>query len=332
MLQNVQIIIWSVGVSKIVKAIVIKLLPDKRREKTVVPDWKEPAPPEQNEVLCEAVFTGLTNGTERNQLIGGNYAPSDENLPSGGGYQNVGRVIETGPDVTQLQIGDMIYASVDHVERFTIAENGLLLKLPDDVDPAEAALFGISGVAMHCCRRVDPRIGERVLIVGQGCIGMFAAQIAHAMGARVSVCDIDESRLEQARQLGIAEQVINTSGDGWDAQIGDGGFDVVMDFAGAVDMVTPMIRACKTRGRLLLVAGRFDVHYTFNVGQFKEISILQCSHFTRDDLENLCRFLRQGSIKIAPLIRHRVNLNEVPQIYRWLRDEPMRLLGTVFEW
>ncbi len=314
------------------KAIVIKLLPDKRREKTVVTDWKVPAPPERNEVLCEAVFTGLTNGTERNQLIGGNYAPSDENLPCGGGYQNVGRVIETGPDVTQLKVGDLIYASVDHVERWTIAENGLLLKLPDDVDPAEAALFGISGVAMHCCRRIDPRIGERVLIVGQGCIGIFAAQIAYAMGARVSVCDIDESRLEQMHQLGIAENVFNTSGDGWKAQIADGGFDAVMDFAGAPDMVTPMIQACKTRGRLLLVAGRFDVNYTFNVGQFKEISILHCSHFTKDDLENLCRFLRQGSIKIAPLIRHKVNLTEVPQIYRWLRDEPMRLLGTVFEW
>ena len=156
--------------------------------------------------------------------------------------------------MTQLQVGDLIYASVDHVERFTIPEDGLLLKLPEDVDPADAALFGISGVAMHCCRRIDPRIGERVLIVGQGCIGMFAAQIAHAMGARVTVCDIEESRLEQIRQLGVAEQVFNTSGDGWKAQIQDGAFDAVMDFAGVPDMVTPMIHACKTRGRLLLVA------------------------------------------------------------------------------
>ena len=314
------------------KAIVTKLLPDKRREKTVVTDWKEPAPPVRNEVLCQAVFTGLTNGTERNQIIGGNYSASDDRLPAGGGYQNVGKVIETGPDVTQLQVGDLIYASVDHVERFTIPEDGLLLKLPEDVDPADAALFGISGVAMHCCRRIDPRIGEKILIVGQGCIGMFAAQIAYAMGARVTVCDIEESRLEQIRQLGVAEQVFNTSEDGWNAQIQDGAFDAVMDFAGVPDMVTPMIHACKTRGRLLLVAGRFDVNYTFNIGQFKEISILQCSHFTRDDLENLCRFLRQGSVKIAPLIRHRAHVDEAPEIYRWLRDEPMRLLGTVFHW
>ena len=314
------------------RALVVKLLPDNRREKVVVTDWKEPAPPVGNEVLCQAVFTGLTNGTERNQLIGGNYSASNERLPTTDGYQNVGRVIETGPDVTKLQVGDLIYASVNHAEQFTIPEDGLLLKLPDDIDPGEAALFGISGVAMHCCRRVDPRIGEKVLIVGQGCIGMFAAQIINAMGARVTVCDIEESRLEQMRQLGVAEQVFNTSGDSWETQIQEGEFDAVMDFAGVPDMVTPMIQACKVRGRLLLVAGRFDVNYTFNVGQHKEISILQCSHFTCDDLENLCRLLRQGSVKIAPLIRHRVSVNEAPQLYRLLRDEPMRLLGTVFQW
>ena len=214
--------------------------------------------------------------------------------------QNVGRVIETGPDATHLQVGDLIYASVSHVERFTIPEDGLLLKLPEYIDPGEAALFGISGVAMHCCRRVDPRIGEKVLIVGQGCIGMFAAQIINAMGARVTVCDIEESRLEQIRQLGVAEEVINTSGDGWETQIQNGNFDAVMDFAGVPDMVTPMIHACKVRGRLLLVAGRFDVNYTFNVGQHKEISILQCSHFTVDDLENLCRLLRHGFCQDCP--------------------------------
>lgn len=314
------------------RALVVKLLPDKRREKIVVTDWKEPAPPTGNEVLCQSLFTGLTNGTERNQLIGGNYAASDDRLPTTDGYQNVGRVIETGPDVTQLQIGDIIYASVGHVERFTIAENGLLLKLPEDIDPAEAALFGISGVAMHCCRRVDPRIGEKVLIVGQGCIGMFAAQIANAMGARVTVCDVSESRLEQSRALGVAEHVFNVADEGWDTHIQENTFDAVMDFAGVPDMVTPMIQACKTRGRLLLVAGRFDVTYTFNIGQHKEISILQCSHFTCDDLENLSRLLRQGAVKIEPLIRHRVPVDEAPQIYRWLRDEPMRLLGSVFQW
>ena len=59
------------------RALVVKSLPDKRREKVVATDWKVPAHPIGNEVLCQAIFTGLTNGTERNQLIGGNYSTSD---------------------------------------------------------------------------------------------------------------------------------------------------------------------------------------------------------------------------------------------------------------
>ena len=200
----------------------VKSLPDKRREKIVVNDWKEPAPPIGNEVLCQAVFTGLTNGTERNQLIGGNYSASDARLPTTDGYQNVGRVIETGPEVTKLQVGDLIYASVNHVERFTIPEDGLLFKLPGDIAPSDAALFGISGVAMHCCRRIDPRIGEKSAHYWTGMHRYVRCTDRQRYGARVTVCDIEESRLEQMRQLGVAEQVLNTSGDGWETQIQDG--------------------------------------------------------------------------------------------------------------
>ena len=82
----------------------IQGLPDKRRQKVLIHDGPEPGAPTSNEVKTETIYSGITNGTERNQLIGGNYAPKDEQLPtSGGGYQNVGRVIEVGPDVKELQ-------------------------------------------------------------------------------------------------------------------------------------------------------------------------------------------------------------------------------------
>ena len=96
-----------------------------------------------NEVKTETIYSGITNGTERNQLIGGNYAPKDEQLPTGGGgYQNVGRVIEVGPAVSELQIGDVLYMSAGHAEYVVMPEDGLLIKLPDSIDRKEAALFG----------------------------------------------------------------------------------------------------------------------------------------------------------------------------------------------
>src|SRR4051794_19418437 len=77
------------------RALVTRLLPDRRREKVLVQDWPEPAGPAGNEVKTRTLYSGVTNGTERNDLIRGNYAHPDEVLPAGWGYQNVGQVIET---------------------------------------------------------------------------------------------------------------------------------------------------------------------------------------------------------------------------------------------
>ena len=311
----------------------IQGLPDKRRQKVLVHDWPEPEGPTGNEVKTETIYSGITNGTERNQLIGGNYAPKDEQLPTGGnGYQNVGRVIEVGPDVSELQVGDVLYMSAVHAEYAVMAEDDLLIKLPDSVDRTEAALFGMTSVAMRTCRNTELKMGERVLIVGAGIIGQVAAQIAAVMGARATLCDINPNRLEIARQIGAAETVLDVSGDGWEKGVADETFDAVIDFAGVPGMEDQFISAVRQRGRVIFIAGRGKVTYTFNLGQGREIQLKQNSHFDRDDLQNLCRLVDRGLVKIAPLIRDIVPVSEAKRIYDTLRDNPNELLGTVFVW
>lgn len=311
----------------------IQGLPDKSRQKVLVHNWPEPKGPTGNEVKTETIYSGITNGTERNQLIGGNYAPKDEQLPTGGnGYQNVGQVIEVGPDVSQLQIGDVLYMSALHAEYVVMPEDGLLIKLPDSIDRKEAALFGMTSVAMRTCRNAELQMGERVLIVGAGIIGQVAAQIATGMGARVTLCDINADRLEIAEQIGAAETVVNVAGDGWEKEVADGTFDAVIDFAGVPGMEDQLISAVRQRGRVVFIAGRDKVTYTFNLGQGREIQLKQNSHFDRDDLQNLCRLVDRGLVKIAPLIRDVVPVSEAKRIYDTLRDTPDELLGTVFVW
>ena len=100
------------------RALVTRLTGDaeKTREKVLVEDWPAPASPARNEVRIRTRYSGITNGTEHNDLVGGNYAHPDDKLPAGWGYQIVGNVIELGADVTQLAIGDLVYASCDHME------------------------------------------------------------------------------------------------------------------------------------------------------------------------------------------------------------------------
>ena len=314
------------------RALVTRLMADGRREKVLVNDWPEPKGPTGNQIKTETLYSGITNGTERNDLLGGNYAHPDGALPAGWGYQNVGRVVEVGRDVRQLKVGDVVYTSADHMEYVVTPESGLLIKLPSQTDPTHAALLGMASVAMHSCRNADLRMGERVLVVGQGCIGQLAAQIARAMGARVHTCEIDPQRLQVARQIGAAEQVFDVSGDGWEGKIEDRAYDAVIDLAGAPGMEDALIRAARSGGRVLFVAGRMQVNYSFNLGQGREITIKQNSHFNRDDLHNVCCLVARGLLRIDPLIHDVVPLGEADGSYEALRDRPHELLGTVFVW
>ena len=314
------------------RALVTRLRADNRREKALVTDWPEPGKPQGHEIKTCTLYTGITNGTDHNHLVGGSYAHAEDELPACWGYQTVGRIIATGPDVQTLKVGDLLYMSADPMEYIVMPEDGLLVRLPQTVEPTHAALFGMASVAMHACRTADLRLGERVLLVGQGCIGLIATQIATVMGAKVTVCDVDSQRLEVARQVGAAEVIVNVADNGWSRHIADQTFDAVIDLAGVVGMEDQLIRAVRHRGRVVLLAGRFDVRYTFSLGQGREITIKQPSHFDQDDLDNLCHLVGRGLVQLQPLLRDIVPVTEAARLYDTLRDAPRTLLGTVFDW
>ena len=325
------------------RALVTVLEADGRRGKRLVDDWPEYIEPlTANEIKTRTIYSGVTNGTERNNMLGGNYSRPDHELPSNEGYQSVGKVIALGPEVADVSLGDLVFigahsgtqrSPAGHAEFVTIAEDDLVLKLPSEIDPVHAALFGMGGVAMRSCRNADLRMGDRLLIVGgAGCIGQMATQIATVMGARVTIGDVADRRLDLARSIGAAESVVDVSGDGWDRHIGEGEYDVVIDFAGVPGMEDKLITSVRPQGRVILVAGRWEVNYTFRTGQAQEITIKQNSHFDRDDLQNLCRLVSRDLIKMAPLIQDVVPACEAPRIYATLRDDSSQLMGTVFEW
>ena len=190
----------------------------------------------------------------------------------------------------------------------------------------------MASVAMRSCRNAELRLGEKFLVVGAGCIGQFAAQIATVMGARVSICDIDERRLYVAREIGAAESVVNVDGDGWEKNIQDGAYNAILDVAGVVGMETRLIQAATRRGRVLFIAGRFKVEYDFGVGQGHEICLKQNSHFDNSDLANLCRLVDRGLVKIGPVIQDVLKPAAAKGFYDKLRDEPRKTYGTVFDW
>jgi 2-desacetyl-2-hydroxyethyl bacteriochlorophyllide A dehydrogenase len=288
-------------------------------------------------VLLQTLFSGLTNGTERNVLLGGNYGGG--RFPNRCGYQCVSRVIECGAQITRFSEGDVVYTGTfpGHVALHTARESDLIIKLPAGLEPREAALLGVASVPMHDLRRAATAVEDNVLVMGAGLIGQFAAQEGRLLGTRVTMADRDERRLALAQSLG-AEQTLNTSDEAGQARLEAlAPFSVVVEATGA-DVLGTIIGdgwgkgLVGHRARVLIIAGRDQVSYNFNAAQGHEVAVLHAGHFEQSDLEQVVRHAAAGRLRIGPLIQDVVPIEEASRIYEILRDRPNELLGTVFVW
>ncbi len=89
----------------------------------------------------------------------------------------------------------------------------LFFRVPDHVDAEEAALVEPVCVGVHACRRGNITVGDKVFITGSGPIGLITLICAKAYGAtRVVLTDINEQRLQLARELGADETILVSKG------------------------------------------------------------------------------------------------------------------------
>ncbi|MGB9181829.1 MAG: bi-domain-containing oxidoreductase [Pyrinomonadaceae bacterium] len=121
------------------------------------------------------------------------------------GYSAAGTVIEVGEDVTEFRAGDRVscagvgYAS--HAEILSVPKN-LCVRLPEGVT-FEAGAFGTLGaIALQGVRLAEPTLGESVVVIGLGLLGQLAVQLLKANGCRVFGIDLDQQKIELARELG----------------------------------------------------------------------------------------------------------------------------------
>jgi 2-desacetyl-2-hydroxyethyl bacteriochlorophyllide A dehydrogenase len=295
-------------------------------------------------VLLRTLYSGVSLGTERMFLVGGNYG-SNRPWPKRLAYQLVSEVVECGDEITRFGVGDVVFTGTfpGHVEYHLARERDLIVKLPEGFDLVAAAMLGVASVSFHDARRARVRVEDNVLVVGAGLIGQFAAQAARLMGARVTVMGHHDDRLCLAGNLGADAVANSLTGEGMEELERNKPYSVVFECSGGdvMDQIIglpaepgklgqPGLIGRRSRARVVMVAGRYDVQYNFNMAGNAEVDILHTQHFDQDDLEQVVRLMARGDINARPLIRDVVPLDEAVRIFDILRDHPRRLLGTVF--
>ena len=135
------------------------------------------------------------------------------------GYSGSGIVIDKGKHIHDIGIGDRVaFAGQGHAEQVAAHANHVV-KVPESVSLKHAAFVTVGAIALQGTRRSLCQVGDWVVVYGLGLVGQLTAQILLAAGARVIGIDVNESRIELSRELGLRYSVNPDKDDVVDAAL-----------------------------------------------------------------------------------------------------------------
>ena len=196
------------------------------------------------------------------------------------GYSCAGEVIAVGKGVDHVRVGDLVacagqgYAS--HAEVVCVPKR-LCVPLPSGVEIEQGAFATVGAIALQSIRVADVRLGDNVVVLGLGLIGLLVAQLLRAAGCRVFGLDIDTGRLGLASESGWAETCrvdapnVKESVLAWS---NGGGADAVIVTAATEDAGPVALggELCRTKGRVVVV-GRTEMRLPREQFLFKELEL-----------------------------------------------------------
>jgi len=196
------------------------------------------------------------------------------------GYSAAGVVEAVDPANTRFRVGDRVAVGgaecAFHAE-FVAVPDMLAAKVPDEVENWEAAYTIIASIALQAVRQLEPTLGERVLVMGQGLVGLLVTALLRASGARVMAVDLAPARRPFAEAMG-AERVVILRAQNLDdavrAWTDRHGVDAVV-LATATQNNTPVeqaVDALRDRGRIVVV-GNTCVQLPWKNAYEKEIEV-----------------------------------------------------------
>ncbi len=203
----------------------------------------------------------------------------------------------------------------------------ILYRLPDELPMEHAALVEAVSVAVHAVRRSQLARGESAVVVGTGMIGLLVVQVLKHFGSDpVFAVDLDERRLEQARELGAdetylggKEQLMDRLFDANNGSMLEHAFEVV----GISATVGTAVNAVRRGGTVTLVGNLApEVVLPLQSVVTRELT-LQGTCASSGEYPECLELIASGAVKVAPLISAIADLDEGPEWFdRLFHGEP----------
>ncbi len=204
---------------------------------------------------------------------------------------------------------------------YFMAQAGYLYPIPDSMTWPVAALSEPCGISLHGLKRAGLVRGQRVLVIGAGTIGLFAALVAHDAGAsRVGITARYPHQAAAARSLGatdvFAPDEVELGRDA--ARIG---WDIVVETVGGSAQTLQQAINVVTRGGTVVLLGVHTVPQSITTQRifFHELRIVGAFGYDhvgpRSDYEETLALLHKYHEVVAPLVTHTFPLDQASEAF-----------------
>jgi len=274
------------------------------------------------------------------------------------GYCHVGKVTNVGTGVSDFKEGDRVVSNGPHADLVRVAQN-LCAKIPDNVDDESAAFTVLASIGLQGMRLAQPTLGESVVVIGAGLIGLLTVQLLIANGCRVLAVDFDDNKLALAQLFGAetcnpglgedpVTQGLNFSrGKGVDAVL-------ITASTQSSDPVSQAANMSRKRGRIILVGVTglelnrnefyekelsFQVSCSYGPGRYDESYEEQGNDYPlgfvrwteQRNFVAILDMMSSGKLDVKPLITHRFLFKEALKAYETL-SENKQALGILLQY
>ena len=282
------------------------------------------------------------------------------------GHECAGEVVEVGSNVKNFNIGDLVAiepgipcmkCSYCLTGRYNLCDNMnfmacppwelaslqkyisfpamMCFKLPENVSTLEGALVEPLAVGMHAVTRSGVTLGQTVLILGSGCIGLTTLLSCRAHGVtNIIVADIFDIRLNKAKELG-ASVTINTANTDLVERIKEltagKGVDMVFEAAGNPQTAQATQNVVKKGGKIVII-GNVHGEIPFNLIRLatREIDLIGIFRYLNLYPKSI-EAITSGIIDIKSICTDIYGFEEVQRGFDDAFDRKMEVVNAVIE-
>ena len=210
----------------------------------------------------------------------------------------------------------------------------MVLKVPNNMKDEEAAMVEPISVGLHAAHLGRIAVGDDVLVIGAGIIGLASAEFAKKEGASyVAITETNEARGKKAVDLKVADEYYDATDKDLAGKLIDktnGGFDVVIECVGNSAAVNSAISMVKPGGIVVLVGVATDAVPTYTVmAVMKELVVQGAIAYTYNEFKSCIDLIANKKIDVLKFVDDIVPLEKVQDAYERLtsgKDAAVKIL------